>query len=96
MGGAIDTTTASGELIFNIFAALAQFERELIRERPKAGLEAARARGKIGGRPRFAPDDPRILMARKMNEDRTIPISQVCTTLHISKATYYRYVADQN
>ncbi|MDJ0841313.1 MAG: recombinase family protein [Acidobacteriota bacterium] len=95
MDGAIDTTTASGELIFNIFAALAQFERELIRERTIAGLRAARARGNLGGHPRLAEDDPRIIMARKLNEDRVIPISQICSTLRISKSTFYRYVANQ-
>ncbi len=68
--GAIDTTTASGELIFNIFAALAQFEAELIRERTRAGLLAARARGKNGGRKPISPGDPRIRMAKRMHQDR--------------------------
>lgn len=61
--GAIDTTTASGELVFHIFSALAQFERRLIQERTRAGLLAARARGKIGGRRPVRPDNPRVQMA---------------------------------
>jgi DNA invertase Pin-like site-specific DNA recombinase len=62
--GSIDTTTASGELIFNIFSSLAQFERKLIQERTKAGLEAARARGKKGGRKKMDPSRGRF---RKRN-----------------------------
>src|SRR3990172_8944783 len=58
--GAVDTTTASGELMFNIFSALAQFERRLIQERTRAGLSAARARGRKGGRRPIEPNDPRV------------------------------------
>src|SRR5512136_1817425 len=64
--GAIDTTTASGELIFHIFTALAQFERKLIQERTRAGLEAARARGRLGGRKPMPVDDPRVQTARTL------------------------------
>lgn len=63
--GAIDTTTASGELIFNIFSSLAQFERKLIQERTKAGLDAARARGRRGGRKKIENTDPKVLTAKK-------------------------------
>lgn len=91
--GVIDTTTASGELIFNIFAALAQFDRELIRERTRAGLKAARARGRSGGRKPVSKNDPRVIAAKKMHEDRSLSISEICKTLKISKATLYRYVA---
>jgi DNA invertase Pin-like site-specific DNA recombinase len=91
--GAIDTTTASGELVFNIFAALAQFERELIRERTMAGLSAARARGKLGGRKPISPDDPKVRMAKKFHADKSISIRDVCNTLKISRATLYRYLA---
>ena len=63
--GGIDTTTASGEMIFNIFGTLAQFERRLIQERTQAGLTAARARGRNGGRPKISKDDPRVQMAKK-------------------------------
>lgn len=91
--GAIDTTTSSGQLIFHVFAALAQFEAELIRERTRAGLSAARARGRKGGRKPVSPDDPRIRMAKKMHEDRSLSPSEICASLKISRATYYRYVS---
>lgn len=91
--GAIDTTTASGELIFHVFAALAQFERRLIQERTKAGLTAARARGRLGGRKPKAVDDPEVQMAKKMHGDKTIPVGDICKTLRISRATLYRYLA---
>ena len=91
--GAIDTTTASGELVFNIFAALAQFERELIRERTRAGLTAARARGKKGGRKPIASSNPKVRMAKKMHEDKSLSINDICSTLQISKATLYRYIS---
>lgn len=91
--GAIDTTTASGELVFHIFSALAQFERRLIQERTRAGLAAARARGKHGGRtPRHA-DEPRVRMAYTMYIDQRLTIAEICQTLRISQATFYRYVA---
>lgn len=91
--GAIDTTTASGELIFNIFSSLAQFERRLIQERTRAGLSAARARGRKGGRKPVQSDDPKVKMAKKMSKDRNMSIDEICTTLRISRATYYRYVS---
>ena len=90
--GAIDTTTASGELIFNIFSALAQFERRLIQERTKAGLAAARARGRLGGRPPVRSKNARVLLAKKMFGDTSISITDICKTLRISRSTYYRYV----
>ncbi|MCP4213345.1 MAG: recombinase family protein, partial [bacterium] len=90
--GAIDTTTASGELIFHIFSALAQFERSLISERTKAGLKAARARGKNGGRPRIDPDDNRIKTARALSKDKNMAVPEICKTLKISRATYYRWI----
>ena len=79
---------ASGELIFNIFASLAQFERDLIRERTNAGLKAARARGKVGGRPKLNQKDPRISAAKKLHADKTIPISDILKTLNISRSTF--------
>jgi DNA invertase Pin-like site-specific DNA recombinase len=91
--GAIDTTTASSELIFNIFAALAQFERELIRERTRAGLSAARARGRTGGRKPVSPRNPKVRMAKKMHEEQSMSIVEICSTLKISKATFYRYIS---
>jgi DNA invertase Pin-like site-specific DNA recombinase len=91
--GAIDTTTASGELVFHIFSALAQFERRLIQERTRAGLAAARARGRHGGRRPLRPEDPRVRMASMMYGDRRLTVAEICRTLRISPATFYRYVA---
>ena len=75
--GAIDTT-ASGELVFNIFSALAQFERRLIQERTRAGLAAARARGRLGGRPPMDPQDPRVQMAKALYEDQAEEVRDIC------------------
>ena len=91
--GAIDTTTATGELVFHIFSALAQFERRLIVERTKAGLVAARARGRCGGRPAILNNDPRVIMAQTMHRDRSLPIADICSSLRISRATFYRYLS---
>ena len=91
--GMIDTTSASGELVLNIFSALAQFERRLIQERTKAGLAAARARGRIGGRPAVDRDHPRVILANKLYCDRSVCLDDICTTLKISKSTLYRYVS---
>ena len=79
-------------MIFNIFATLAQFERRLIQERTMAGLTAARARGRKGGRPQTAGDDARVLMAKKMSKNMNISIGEICATLKISRASYYRYL----
>ena len=91
--GAIDTTTASGELMFNIFSSLAQFERRLIQERTQAGLAAARARGRLGGRRPISPGDPRVVTAKRLHKDRGLSIDQICKTLGISRPTFYRYLA---
>jgi DNA invertase Pin-like site-specific DNA recombinase len=91
--GMIDTTSASGELIFHIFSALAQFERRLIQERTRAGLAAARARGRVGGRPALLASDPKLRLAKKLYADKTLCIEDICQTLKISRSTYYRYVA---
>jgi DNA invertase Pin-like site-specific DNA recombinase len=90
--GAIDTTSASGELIFHVFSALAHFERRLISERTKAGLMAARARGRLGGRPKLDPNDPRITTARSLHRDHTLTIAEICSTLRCSKSTLYRWL----
>ena len=91
--GAIDTTTASGELIFHLFTALAQFERTLIQERTRAGLSVARARGRKGGRPPLPVGDPRIQTAKKMHADKSISVGDICSTLQISRPTLYRWLA---
>lgn len=91
--GAIDTTTASGELIFNIFSSMAQFERRLIQERTQAGLSAARSRGRKGGRPKV--DISKIQAAKKMHQDKTLSIAEICKVLKISTPTLYRYLNSQ-
>jgi DNA invertase Pin-like site-specific DNA recombinase len=84
----IDTTTSGGKLIFHIFGALAEFERNLIRERTQAGLTAARARGRTGGRPK-ALSAKQLSIAQELYEKRH-PIAEICRTLKISRATLYR------
>ncbi len=86
-----DTTTSGGKLIFHIFGALAEFERNLIRERTAAGLQAARARGKFGGRPEKLCDN-KISILRKMYESKQHTIKEICETMGISKPTLYRYI----
>jgi DNA invertase Pin-like site-specific DNA recombinase len=86
----IDTTTSGGKLIFHIFGALAEFERNLIRERTQAGLSAARARGRRGGRPKALIGKQRSIA--KDLYDKHHPIAEICRTLKISKATLYRYI----
>ena len=93
LDGAIDTTTASGELMFHIFSSLAQFERRLVQERTQAGLAAARARGRLGGRRPIRADDPRVVTAKRLHKDRGLSITQICKTLGISRPTFYRYLA---
>ena len=90
--GAIDTTTASGELVFNMFSSLAQFERRLIQERTHAGLTAARSRGRVGGRKPISVSNPRVQVAKNMHADKKLAIEDICKTLKISRATFYRYV----
>ncbi len=87
----IDTTSSGGKLIFHVFGALAEFERELIRERTQAGLAAARARGRKGGRPR-ALDPRKVAMARALHADKSNSIEDICKTLRVSRSTLYRYL----
>lgn len=91
--GVIDTTTASGELIFHLFSALAQFEQRLIQERTQAGLAAARARGRRGGRKPLDVRTPRVQMAKAMHADKRVSIPEICHALRISRSTFYRYLA---
>jgi len=87
----IDTTTSGGKLVFHVFGALAEFERELIRERTNAGLASARSRGRLGGRPKVMTDK-QIRIAKTMLADPKTTIKEVCETLQISKTTLYRYL----
>jgi DNA invertase Pin-like site-specific DNA recombinase len=89
----IDTTTSGGKLVFHVFGALAEFERDLIKERTHAGLAAARARGRLFGRPRvLSPQQVKQLQTLATDERNTV--REICQTLGISRATFYRYVRD--
>jgi DNA invertase Pin-like site-specific DNA recombinase len=88
----IDTSTATGILVFQIFGALAEFERNLIKERTVAGLQAARARGRTGGRPKQNPDARKITLAKKFYYDHQLSIPDILRTLNISKSTLYRWI----
>ena len=90
-GAQIDTTTANGRLVFGIFASLAEFERELIVERTKAGLDAARARGRLGGRPRKM-DKHTLKMAVSAMSDKNSIASEIAKRLSITTTTLYAYV----
>ena len=90
----IDTTTPGGKLIFHLMGALAEFERDLIRERTNAGLVAARARGRVGGRPRKLRTNGKVALARRMFADQSHSIPEICAALAISRATLYRYVKE--
>ena len=90
-GAQIDTTTAGGRLVFGIFAALAEFERELIRERTLAGLKAARVRGRRGGR-KFALSKAQVRLAQAAMASRDTSVAELCRKLGIGRGTLYRYV----
>ncbi|WP_182523045.1 recombinase family protein [Ochrobactrum sp. RH2CCR150] len=90
-GAQIDTTTASGRMVFGIFATLAEFERDLIRERTMAGLTAARARGRKGGR-KFALTKAQVRLAQAAMAQRDTSVSDLCKELGIERVTLYRYV----
>ncbi len=89
----LDTSSSTGKLIFHIFGALAEFERDIIRERTMAGLAAARARGRIGGRPKIM-DKGKVKLARTLVADDTRSIGEICEILGVSKATLYRYLKE--
>jgi DNA invertase Pin-like site-specific DNA recombinase len=88
----IDTTTSGGKLVFHIFGALAEFERELIRERTRAGLAAARARGRQGGRPKKLDTPKKIAMAQSLYDQGTHSIDDICQMVGVSGATLYRMI----
>lgn len=95
LNDAIDTTTAQGRLVFNLFASLAEFERDLIRERTKAGLAAARARGRVGGRPKGLTPEAQVKAraVKTMYANKLNTIAEIGLLFHISRATVYRYLA---
>jgi DNA invertase Pin-like site-specific DNA recombinase len=90
----IDTTTPGGKLIFHVMGALAEFEHDLIRERTNAGLAAARARGRVGGRPRKLASNGKVALARQLFEDPNHSIQGICSMLGISRPTLYRYISE--
>lgn len=85
----IDTSTASGRLVLHVFAALSEFERELVRERTRAGLEAARARGRHGGRPTVMTAD-KLQVARSMYDSKQHTMASIAAVVGVSRATLYR------
>jgi DNA invertase Pin-like site-specific DNA recombinase len=91
----IDTATATGKLLFHIVAAFAQFERDNMIENTKAGLDAAKARGKKGGRPPKL-DAKKIAMAKELRKDSTRTVKDICEVLQISRATFYNVTSAQH
>jgi DNA invertase Pin-like site-specific DNA recombinase len=87
----IDTTTATGKLFLQFMAMLAEFERNLISERTKAGLAAARARGRVGGRKPIQTTDTKVVIAKQLHANNT-PIPTILKTLNIKRSTFYRYL----
>jgi DNA invertase Pin-like site-specific DNA recombinase len=87
----IDTTTSGGKLFFHIFGALAEFERDIIRERTRAGLASARSRGRLGGRPSIM-NSKKLKMATSLYADGKTQVGEICETLGISRATFYRHL----
>src|SRR5690242_15132390 len=87
----IDTTTPGGKLIFHLMGALAEFERDLIRERTLAGLAAAKARGRVGGRPRKTAHG-KVALARHLYQESKHSVTEICSMLEISRSTFFRYV----
>ena len=90
----IDTTSAQGRLVFNLFASLAEFERELIRERTQAGLTAARERGRVGGRPKGMPAhaESTAMAAETLYRERRLSVNDIAKRLSIAKSTLYSYL----
>ena len=91
----IDTTTPGGKLVFQVFGAVAEFERDLVLERTVAGLEAARARGRRGGRPR-ALDESKAKLARRLKAEGEHSVEEICSMLGVGRSTLYRYLAEED
>lgn len=94
LNDSIDTTTPQGKLTFHLFAALAEFERDIIRERTKAGLEAARARGRKGGRPKGLSKEARdkAIIAKSLYGKQEMSVTQICRYLGVARSTLYKYI----
>lgn len=94
LNDAIDTTTPQGKLTFHLFASLAEFERDIIRERTKAGLEAARARGRKGGRPKGLSKEAqdKAMVAETLYKQGEMSITDICKHLGIARSTLYKYL----
>lgn len=87
----IETQSSGGKLVFHLFASLAEFERDIIKERTKAGLLAAKQRGKVGGRPSVI-DNKKLSIARTMHANPKITVNEICRSLNVSRATFYRHM----
>jgi DNA invertase Pin-like site-specific DNA recombinase len=94
LNDAIDTTTPQGKLTFHLFAALSEFERDIIRERTLAGLEAARSRGRKGGRPKGLSKEAqnKAMIAETLYKKREMSVTEICRYLDLSRSTFYRYL----
>lgn len=91
----IDTTSPSGKLVFHLFASLAEFERDMIIERTKAGLSAARARGRVGGRrKKLTPE--KLKQVKALYDSKTVPVKEICSTFSIAKPTLYKYLKKEH
>ena len=86
----IDTSTSGGKLIFHIFASVAEFERDIIRERTYSGLKAARARGRQGGRPKLLNEE-KAARLRELKKNYNLSVKEICQMMGIKKSTYYNY-----
>jgi len=94
LNDAIDTTTPQGKLTFHLFASLAEFERDIIRERTKAGLAAARARGRQGGRPKGLSKEAKdkAMVAETLYKQGEMSVTEICRHLNIGRSTLYKYL----
>lgn len=98
LNDSIDTTTPQGKLTFHLFASLAEFERDIIRERTKAGLEAARARGRKGGRPKGLSKEAqdKAMVAETLYKQGEMSVTEICKHLNIARSTLYKYLRYRN
>lgn len=98
LNDSIDTTTAHGKLIFHIFASLAEFERDIISERTKAGLASARARGRVGGRPKGLSKEAldKAIIVETLYKQGDMSIAQICKHVSIARSTVYNYLKFRN